>query len=331
VISAKKLVVLTCVLLVAPVLGLGCIYAYHARHIGAAAANKTLAGEAGTSAGGNKILALVNGKVIRESDLAALTPASHDEALGLLVDFALLDQEASRAHVEVSKSELEKERKRLVANQSSKSYGDASIKVGRTTNGMDLQLRHSLILKKLAARMLVGKQDRMFHARGILVKYDGSHAKTRALAQAFAKELQKKVEHGANIAALAKRDSDDKLSGPTGGDLGVISSFGAPNLVHQTLDFNMQLALSKQLGKAKAGEVLIGPVTGHVGYWILEIVSTQEDPRGEQELYNHVLSLYRSLWTTKYEPLEMMHLRASATIDPPLNKTTLSPQTAQTR
>jgi hypothetical protein len=102
-------------------------------------------------------------------------------------------------------------------------------------------------------------------------------------------------------------------------------------LVHQTLDFNMQIALAHQLGHAKSGRVLDGPIRGKVGFWVLKIVSTQEDIRGEQQLYDRVLALYRSLWTTKYEPLVMMHLRGSAHIDPPLDPASLRPPRSSAR
>jgi hypothetical protein len=329
--NVKKIAILASALLVTVALGSGGLFILRKRQIGVHTANVTVPEEAKIIWTGSKTVAVVNNTELHEADLAALAPASHDEALGLLVDFTLLDQAAARSHVKVTESELNEERRQLVANTRANSYADAAIKTGRTKKGMDLQLRHTLILRKLAGQMVIGKRSGMFHARGILIKYGGPHGKTRDQALPYAKKLQNQIDHGADIAKLAALNSDDNLSGPNGGDLGVISSFGAPNLVHQTLDFNMQLALSHQLGRAKAGYTFRGPIPGQVGYWVLKIVSTQADPRGDQELYNHVLSLYRSHWTMKYEPLVMMRLRSSAQINPPLFQSDVTPNTNRVR
>lgn len=274
----------------------------------------------------NKIVAVVNNSVIRAKEVSLLDPpTSYDEALSLLVDFTLLDQEAARKHVTVGDDELEKLRQQVILNTGTHTYAAAAQKLGRSTSGLDLQLKHVALLKKLADLKVGGNPSDMFHARGILVKYEGPHGRTDAAALAYARSLQSQIAQGADIATLAKKYSDDSLSGPTGGDLGTISSAGAPNMVRQTLDFHMQLALSHQLGHSKAGMILTGPVRGDVGYWILQVVSTQSEPRSDQSLYDREIALYRSEWDGKFEPMVMMQLRSAAYIEPPL----ASPVTAK--
>jgi hypothetical protein len=270
-------------------------------------------------ADGEKVVAVVNSTKIHRSDLSVLSPpVPLDQARALMVDFTLLDQAAAKNHITVNDSEMENERRFVAGNITPNAYAAVSKKLGRSTSGLDLQLKHIIILQKLAILRLGGNPTGMFHARGIMIKYGGPHGKTDSAALSYAKSLQVKVAHGADIAVLAKAYSDDNLSSPHNGDLGIISQTGEPSFAHEALDFNMQMALSKQLGEAKSGLLLDGPVKGEMGYWVLQIVSTQDDPHGDSDLYQHVITSWKGDWVMRYEPVVMSSLRSNAFIQPPL-------------
>jgi hypothetical protein len=272
-----------------------------------------------TRAAANPVVAIVNQTLIHKSDLSALSPpASSQEAIGLMVDFTLLDQAAQKKNITVSEAEMQQQRQQVISNQHVKTYAAAAKALGRTPAGLDLQLRHAALLYKLATLKFTSPVGRMFHARGILIKADGKQAKSEAEASAVAKKLQKQVAAGADIAALAHADSDDSLSAPSGGDLGIIQLAGAPNLVLFANDFKLQKALANGVKSAHAGTVMPGPIQGDLGYWVVKIISTSSNQLSDKSRYQQVENMWQQMWVGRLEPQEMASLRGTAEIQPPI-------------
>jgi peptidyl-prolyl cis-trans isomerase D len=108
-------------------------------------------------------------------------------------------------------------------------------------------------------------QEEQVKARHVLVAVNDQ--RNDAQAQARIAEVKKKLEGGADFAALAREYSDDAASKASGGDLGW---FGHNKMVKEVED----AAFSAQPGK------LTGPVRSSFGYHLIEV--TDKRPGGEQ-------------------------------------------------
>ncbi|HEY3570336.1 MAG TPA: peptidyl-prolyl cis-trans isomerase [Thermoanaerobaculia bacterium] len=108
-------------------------------------------------------------------------------------------------------------------------------------------------------------QEEQVKARHILVMVNDQ--RNDAQAQARIAEVKKKLEGGADFAAMAREYSDDTASKDKGGDLGY---FGRNKMVKEFED----AAFSAQPGK------LVGPVKSSFGYHLIEV--TDKRPAGEQ-------------------------------------------------
>jgi peptidyl-prolyl cis-trans isomerase D len=108
-------------------------------------------------------------------------------------------------------------------------------------------------------------QEEQVKARHILVMVNDQ--RDDAAAQARIQEAKKKLEGGADFAAVAREYSDDTASKAQGGDLGY---FGRNRMVKEFED----AAFSAQPGK------LVGPVKSSFGYHLIEV--TDKRPGGQQ-------------------------------------------------
>ncbi|HET9212488.1 MAG TPA: peptidyl-prolyl cis-trans isomerase, partial [Thermoanaerobaculia bacterium] len=108
-------------------------------------------------------------------------------------------------------------------------------------------------------------QEEQVRARHVLVMVNDQ--RTDAQAQARIAEAKKKLEGGADFAAVAREYSDDTASKAQGGDLGW---FGRNKMVKEFED----AAFNAQQGK------LVGPVKSSFGYHLVEV--TGKRPAGQQ-------------------------------------------------
>jgi peptidyl-prolyl cis-trans isomerase C len=92
-------------------------------------------------------------------------------------------------------------------------------------------------------------------------------SRTEQQARDKANDLEKKIKGGADLAALARSDSDDKRSGPTGGELGTFAS-GATNLPPD---------IKAAIAKLQPGQVS-EPIRVPSGFYILKVDSRTKVP-----------------------------------------------------
>lgn len=92
-------------------------------------------------------------------------------------------------------------------------------------------------------------------------------SRTEQQARDKANDLEKKIKGGTDLAALARSDSDDKRSGPTGGELGTFAT-GATNLPPD---------IKAVIAKLQPGQVS-EPVRVPSGFYILKVVSRTKVP-----------------------------------------------------
>lgn len=158
-------------------------------------------------------------------------------------------------------------------------------------------------------------------ARHILIAFKGSPAAqsgkkelTEAEAKTKAEELKKKIEGGAKFDEIAKAESDDKLSGAKGGDLG---SFSRGQMVE---DFE------KAAFEAKPGEV-VGPIRTQFGYHLIKVESHEITPFDKVKPQIEQRERQRRL----QETLDAMKKNANATFNeayfaPPAPKMEAAPE-----
>jgi peptidyl-prolyl cis-trans isomerase C len=222
---------------------------------GEAAKGDAAKGEAGTT-DPNKVVLTVGNEKITAADVDALisdlSPQQRQvlKAAGkrLLADeivkMKLLSQEAQKRGLQNSpkiKRQLELVRDQILASSV-------------TT---DLQRKHFEENKDKFAKV---------HARHILVRTAGSRAPVRpgqkelndAEAKAKADDLKKQIAGGADFGELAKKESDDTVSGAQGGDLG---DFGHGQMVPE---------FDKVVFSLKPGEVS-DPVKTQFGYHLIQV------------------------------------------------------------
>jgi PPIC-type PPIASE domain len=92
-------------------------------------------------------------------------------------------------------------------------------------------------------------------------------SRTEQQARDKANDLEKKIKGGADLSALARTDSDDKRSAPTGGELGTFAT-GATNLPPD---------IKAVIAKLQPGQVS-DPVRVPSGFYILKVVSRTKLP-----------------------------------------------------
>lgn len=111
--------------------------------------------------------------------------------------------------------------------------------------------------------------DQVYHLRHILIKTEPADSDTAA--QQRIQQLYERLQRGESFTALARAQSEDTLSAPTGGDLGWISPARLPP------------EFQSQLGQLKVGEVS-RPFKTSYGWHIVLLVEppkkdTEEDRR----------------------------------------------------
>jgi peptidyl-prolyl cis-trans isomerase C len=157
---------------------------------------------------------------------------------------------------------------KLFSQEAQKRQLDKNPKVQR-----QLELTHDQILANALAGDVLRKtyeankeKYEKVHARHILIRTPGSRAPVRAgqkelteeQAKAKADELRKQITGGADFAELARKESDDTVSGAQGGDLNV---FGHGEMVPE---------FEKVAFALKEGEVS-QPVKTPFGYHIIQV------------------------------------------------------------
>ncbi len=247
------------------------------------------------------VVATVNGESIPASELGDGGPMM----LHQLIDFRLLDQEAQRQGMVVSDAELNAAKSDIEQQVAPKSLADAVKEHSMTMDQFTSQLRHQIILQKLAVGKLP-QLPRMSHVREILVASPpGKKVGGDASAQAKIKTIQAKLKTGAKFEALAKQYSDDPASRSKGGDVGVV----AEN--HPGWDQRFaQVAVS-----LKPGTVAPTAVKTEQGYCLIKSVSTYKDhSKDEDALYAPLVESFRMVWMRRAATALLGDLRSKAKI-----------------
>ena len=183
-------------------------------------------------------------------------------------------------------------------------FTDANTLAGMTAESMqkDLKLDDAEVRKYYDDHK---KELEQVHARHILIRMQGSPVPVKpgqkelsdAEALAKAQELRKKLEGGADFAALATQESDDAGSGAKGGDLG---------FVHRG---QMVPSFEEAAFTMKPGE-LSQPVKSQFGYHIIKV----EAVKSFEELRPDIESRVKPAQLQK--AIEELQKKTPAVLDP---------------
>jgi len=237
------------------------------------------------------VIAVVNGQKITISEAQDIAfQISGTQAVGQLIDFALLDQAAKKEGVMVSKAEINSRIDEIRKRIAPESLDQALLERGMTMKMLSDGMYHVIEREDLVGKTIHAAPSR--HIRHILVQVappgvtpnptGPNQQHTDADALAIIKKVQADLAAGKSFEDEAKQYSEDPSNKDKGGDLGI---------VNQTTPFDP--AFLKAALDLKKGETTKDPVKSQFGYHIIQCVSTSDDhPAAENGLYNTANDAY---------------------------------------
>jgi peptidyl-prolyl cis-trans isomerase C len=214
------------------------------------------------AAGGDPVVAIVNGKTLKRSDVVASAqtlPAQYrnqvdqlfPQLVDRLIDITLMVEEGRKENLQ-----SDPEVKTIVATYEDEAIRQVLIKrflAGKVTDA-DLKKRYDAEIAKVPP-------TQELRASHILVKTEDE-----------AKAIIKQLQGGADFAKLAKEKSTDTSSGAQGGDLGYFA------------DGDMVPEFYAAANKLKKGEYTKDPVKTQYGYHVILLTDrrTKEPPKFDE-------------------------------------------------
>jgi foldase protein PrsA len=239
----------------------------------------------------SRTAAVVNGTPISLSavDQAGIRAAGAAQ-LSILIDFVLIEQAATKAGVTVSDDAVNAEISKMKVGLPPGQSFDNALEVHNVTlRSLENQIRHRLMLEKLVQQTT--RIPPMAHVREILIAtaltqrgtdLQKPHGAAEALA--VVEQIQARLKAGKAFSDLAAQYSEDPLTRPLGGDLGIIWN--------GTDGFNN--ALWPSVEHLQAGEVTQAPVKTAIGYILAQVVSVSAKPLpSDKAMYSARVAQYR--------------------------------------
>ncbi|MFP5234772.1 MAG: peptidylprolyl isomerase [Acidobacteriota bacterium] len=226
------------------------------------------------------------------------------EILDNLIDDYLVEHEAARLHVEVSQTEIDNQVQTLARAIRPKTLDEGLIEHHQTLAELREDFRRRLLALKLAA--MAAPPGHFVHAHVILIRATSGASAGQADADALAQvsAIQKQLLAGAKFDDLARRDSQDLISKPRGGDIGIVFE-GCP----------VDPAIVRAALQLKAGRVADHPVTTASGYYLIMASSTDAlHAAGEDKAYRDAKEQYELHAGGRNLPAYLRELRSKAEI-----------------
>lgn len=204
--------------------------------------------------------AFLNLLVRRAAGASVSTKTLAKQAMDQVITSELIGEYAAAHHITVSASEMNSQVRQIKANPQvggDKGFPKWLASLGLTNDSFTLILKSNLLAQKVEQRVAplkpapAPKPEPFAHVRHILIGTRPNFKLTDAAAKAKANKLFAQLQHGANFATLAKKNSDDTQSGAQGGDLGkVFSGTTVPPFNHAifTLPLNHLAVVHSQYG-----------------------------------------------------------------------------------
>lgn len=238
-----------------------------------------------------EIVAIVNGENITRTELADfLIDSVEMEGMDLIIKRILVEQEAKKQGVELSKDEVQERIDKLVVfelNKLKNRYGSENedvftadlAKMGydedklreKLAERVEIDVRPQLLAEKLIKSTVTVTEEEL---RAVYEEKYGEKIKLRQIvvkSEEEARELLKKIKAGADFATIAKKESLDRPSAAKGGLIEPVSK---------------STAFGNAVAKLKEGD-LTDVIPSRVGFHILKIEG-KEQP-AEKKSYEDAL------------------------------------------
>ncbi len=216
------------------------------------------------------------------------------EILRQLINDEILMQQAAREKLEATEAEVDTKFTDFKKNFTEERFQQLLKDQGLTADDVRGELRKNstiekLLNKEITSRISVSdaeisdffdKNKQNFnlpdtwHVYHILVTPKGNQAQTVQEAQQRVVTLLKRVLGGEDFQVVARDNSDDSTSAPSGGDLGFLSA--------QQMEQQIGPAFSQAVQTLKPGETFARPVVTRYGFHIVRI--TEKSPAGQRNL-----------------------------------------------
>ena len=263
----------------------------------------------------DRVIVVVNNTVITLSEFKNAAringvnleePGNDYKFLEQMIDKTIIEQEIKKAGIAVTDEEVNKTLQELKThyNLNEKEMGKALRKQNMTEEGFREQWKFQLMTQKLVQAKVKGNiavtdQELEEQYRQTYGDYDeGSGSEFRIAhililnntpgALQRANEIADKAKAGKDFAKLAKEYSQDKMSAPSGGDLGY---FNKGDLV-ESLEYAVQ--------NVKVNEV-VGPVESPGGLHIIKVLDRKDSKSGISQKYSNEIRV--NLYNQKAEQM----------------------------
>jgi parvulin-like peptidyl-prolyl isomerase len=242
------------------------------------------------------------------------------QALDQLIQYYLIDEEAKKDGVTVTKDDLQSKIDDITNQLKPQTLDQALKQRNMTMDKLNAVLTRRIELEKIASKDIQPIQ--MMHVHHILIKVaaagtnltassaTGPHADADALI--LIKKIQADIAGGKTFDDEAKLYSEDTATKPSGGDI------TTPVYTGSSYDANfIKAALT-----LKKGQITPTPVKTVFGYHLIECISTSDDhPASEDKYYADAQKQYMQMQSGQKANMLMQSLHAKAKITNYLTQT----------
>ena len=220
------------------------------------------------------VAASVNGHIISLDEVTSLVMRENGgNATTRLIENYLVDEAARAKNLTVSRAEIDGRVQELVKLIAPMTLEEGLRMHHQSLADLESDIRQWFLRVKLVSPQV--KLGAFVHAHIIFIKSVNSAAGevTRSDSEALAlvKKIQDELKAGKKFEDLAKQYNEDPSTKEKNGDAGIIF-MGAP--YENTL---VDAALS-----LKSGEVTPGPVKSNLGYYLIQVISTEAKHAAEE-------------------------------------------------
>jgi len=229
-----------------------------------------------TNSSGNTVAVVGKEKITKDQLYKALVEANGEQVLNTLIVKKIIQLEAKKQNIKVTKDEIQAEIDKTIENiGSEEAYKNALEYYGITEDRLKADIELNLYVNKLLEPKIKITENEMknyFEENKDDFKQEEQVKASHILVddEETAKEIKQKLDNGEDFAELAKKYSTDTTTKDKGGDLGYFTK-GKMEKEFENAAFSL-----------KVGEIS-NPVKTQYGYHIIKVVDKKEGKEANYE------------------------------------------------
>jgi len=229
-----------------------------------------------TNSSGNTVAVVGKEKITKDQLYKALVEANGEQVLNTLIVKKIIQLEAKKQNIKVTKDEIQAEIDKTIENfGSEEAYKNALEYYGITEDRLKEDIELNLYVNKLLEPKIKITENEMknyFEENKDDFKQEEQVKASHILVddEETAKEIKQKLDNGEDFAELAKKYSTDTTTKDKGGDLGYFTK-GKMEKEFENAAFSL-----------KVGEIS-NPVKTQYGYHIIKVVDKKEGKEANYE------------------------------------------------